>query len=175
LLRERAGGIGKVRVYWDEPGTHSIAVFEGSLGDAHVAASIGLMDVELPSPSGRPVHTEILMERAGSSESIGNIVATLAFYVLKDGWKPAPGVVFEQMVAMFEPATSLPHVMFVPIFRWNDFARVDLDGKLIYPLLAVPISERESAYIDTHGGQALEDLWERHGTDVNDWSRASAA
>jgi hypothetical protein len=64
--------------------------------------------------------------------------------------------------------------MFVPIYQWDDMGEVDLDGLTIYPLLAVPISEAESAFVARLGEQALEDRWEDMGVDVADWSRASS-
>jgi len=115
------------------------------------------------------------MDQRGHDERIGNILSTIAFYIMKDGWKIAPGVIFESMVEMFVPGTQLPHVMFVSPFQWDGMSKILLGNRIIYPLVAFPISEAESEVARKNRGKDLEDLWERQSVDVLDWGRCSAA
>jgi hypothetical protein len=179
LLRSRAAnGVG-FRTFWDEPRQFSIDVFTGRFdveeGGQHLAATIGLMDIVQAEASVGPICTEVLVERGDSGEFVDNVVSTIAFCAIKDAWKVMPGRVFPDVVRMYVPDTGLPHVMFVPIFRWDDMGRVAVEGKTIYPLLAVPISEAELRFREASGYEALMDCWEAAGTPVDDWQRASVA
>ncbi len=175
VLRKKIPDGFRVHNYWDENETHSIAVFSGHNDDEYFASTVGLMDIEQRSYQGDTICTEILIERRGTEQWLGNLASTIAFYALKDGWKIAPGVIFERMLEIYDPQTSLPHIMFVPIFQWDDMSRVFAGAKTIYPLLAVPISEKELQLVAKSGSQALEDRWVALKTDVFDWSRECVA
>lgn len=175
VLRDKIPNGVRIQNFRDEDETHNIDVFSGQIGEEYFASTVGLMDIEQQSHEGNSVSTEILIERSGTDQWLGNLVSTVAFYVLKDGWRIAPGVIFERILEMYDPQTSLPHLIFVPIFQWGDMSEVIVGGKVIYPLLAVPISERESQLVAKGGYQTLEDRWNALETDVFDWSRESVA
>lgn len=174
LLRSRFGGHCEVTAYYDDPKQHKIHIFTSSNEGGVVAATAGLMDIPLRFSSGVELRSEIIMDQRGHDSRLANILATIAFYVMKDGWKVAPGIVFEDMVRMYIPETKLPHVVFVGPWQSDDLGRVALSDRTLFPLVAVPISEAEADLARANAGRDLEALWQREATDVLDWARASA-
>jgi len=159
-------------LHTDEAEEQTIAIFSSRNVDGVVAATVGLMDHDVGDDPDEPVFVEILVDARGDAAWVAEIVATIAFHVMKDGWKPAPGVIFERAIEMYSPELQVKHVMFVPPIQWeDDMSEVELDEKVVRPLLAVPITESEAAFVRSHGGEALEDLWARLEVDVFDWSR----
>jgi hypothetical protein len=174
LMRSRVGGNCEVKAYYDDPKQHKIHIFTSSNENGVLAATVGLMDTAMRFSSGVELRSEVIMDQRGHDSRLANILATIAFYVIKDGWKIAPGIVFEDMVRMYIPETELPHVMFVGPWQFRDLSRVTLSDRTIFPLVAVPISEAESELARANAGRDLEDLWQRKSTDVLDWARTSA-
>jgi len=169
-------GQAAVNRYYDEDESHHLDIFTSANEEGIVAATIGLMDYDRSRRPGVPVYIEILLDKRGHAGPLANIASTMGFFIMKDGWKPAPGVVFETMVEMYLPQSALKHVVFVPPFQWREgMSRVTLGEKVIHPLLAVPISEAESALIADKGMEALEAKWLRQKCDVLDWGRSGAA
>ncbi|MBE0465508.1 suppressor of fused domain protein [Halomonas colorata] len=175
ILREKIPVGVRVHNYWDDDESHSNAIFSGHIGEEHFASTIGLMKVEQQSHQETSVTTEVLIGRRGTDQWLGNLASTVAFFALKDGWRIAPGIIFERILELYDPNTSLPHLMFVPIFQWDDMNRVTVGKQTIFPLLAVPISEEELQLVAKRGSQTLENRWEALKTDVFDWSRESVA
>jgi len=173
-LRSLVGGECAVTAYYDEPEQNEIDIFTSVNSEGILASTIGLMDYDQSRNTRVEIHSEIIMDRRGKDERIANILSTIAFYVIKDGWKIAPGVVFEEMVKMYIPESKLPHVMFVAPFQWSDMSKVVLSNKTIFPLIAVPISEQESRMAASNNGLDLETLWQERSIDVLDWERSSA-
>lgn len=162
----------KVGRFYDEDEIHTIDIFSGQNKDGLIAATIGVMERNISQKPGVTIFTEILMDCRGHNEHIPDILSTIGFYIVKDGWKPAPGVVFEQMISMYDPRLHVKHVMFVPPFQWDDgMTRVNLGAKTIFPLLAVPITDSENTYAQAHGQEALEDLWAQTDCDIFNWKR----
>jgi hypothetical protein len=174
-MRTLVGGDCAVTAYWDESEENRAPIFTSRNGEGTVAATIGLMDFNQSRRPESEIYSELIMDQRAHDERIGNILSTIAFYVMKDGWKVAPGVIFERMVEMYIPKTKLPHIMFVAPFQWENMAKVALTAKTIYPLVAVPISEAESQVARTNEGRDLEQLWVRQAVDVLNWGRQSAA
>ncbi len=176
-LRENVPG-SDVRVtrHDDEGQSHHIDIFTSTNEKGVVAATIGLMDHDQSQNPRAQVFSEVLIDVRGCHKYIGNVTATIAFCVMKDGRKVAPGVVFEEVVEMYDPAASMKHVLFVPPFQWEDgMTRVDLGAKTIHPLLAVPITETEMQFVRGNGADALETLWAESECDVLDWGRETVA
>ena len=161
-----------LNLHTDEAEEQRIAIFSSRNVEGVVAATVGLMDYDVGDDPDEPLYIEIIVDARGDAAWVAEIVATLAFHVMKDGWKPAPGVIFERAIEMYSPELQVKHVMFVPPIQWEDeMSEVELDGKILQPLLAVPITESEAEFVRAHGGEALEDLWARAEVDVFDWSR----
>jgi hypothetical protein len=171
---ERVGGEVAVHEYLDESEETAIDVLVSTTDEGIVATTIGLMEFDQSENDDIALRTELIMDQRGHDERIGNILSMLAFYVMKDGWKAAPGTVFLDMVSEYIPDTKLPHIMFTPAFQWDDMTEVELGNTTIYPLLAVPISGAESKLAEQNEGEDLENLWAEKNVDVFDWNRDSA-
>jgi len=171
-LRDKIPGDARVTRYADEREEFHLDIFTSRDGEGTVAATIGLMEYDQSRNPAVQVYTEILMDVRGQNEFIGNILSTIGFYIMKDGWKVAPGVVFEKMVEMFIPECKARHVIFLPPFQWQDgMTKVPLPSKTVYPLLAIPITEAEMGLVLRDGSEALTHLWETSNCDVLEWNR----
>lgn len=160
----------------DDDDSRYLDIFFSTGADGGVlAATIGLMDIDV-GQAGRPIFTEILMDSRVARETIGNTLCRVGLFVSKDGWRPAPGIVFEDMLLAYEPGLAVKHVLFVPPFEWPDgqMSSVDVGDRTIHPLLAVPITDAERDFVYEHDGEALEELWEASSVDVLDWDRGSS-
>ena len=174
-LRSMVPGNISVDRWYDEGEQNHIDLFSSQSSEGLVLGTIGLMDVVLSSKEGKELRTELLMDVRGDHPEIANVLSMIAFYVLKDGWRPGPGVVFEQLVELNIPGIHLKHVFFVPPFQWpGGMSAVELGEITIYPLLAVPITDGELDFVGRHGPEALEHLWEETHCDVLDLGRAGA-
>jgi hypothetical protein len=166
----------KVFSYQNDARTHHIDIARGHNAHGVVAATIGVMDCSQGQDPSVPIFTEILMDWHGGNEAIDSVLSAIAFCMLRDGWKAAPGVVFQNVIEMFLPGLEVKHVLFYPPMQWGDaMDSVPLGTKVIHPLLAIPITQQENELIRASGLGVLEELWTRTGCDVYDWSRKSAA
>ncbi len=165
----------RVVKYLDEGDEHQIHIFSADQENGTTCATIGLMDID-QSLNGSGLHTEIILDCRNNYDFVGNVLSTVAFFCIKDRWRIKPGVVFETLIDMYTNELEVKHLMFTSAFQWTPevINSVKLDAKTIYPLLAVPITESENRFIQLHGDEALEDLWEQHQVDVLNWKRKSA-
>jgi len=176
-LRDNTRGVPSVRKFYDDDESHSIDVFSSTDTDGVVSATIGLMDIDIKAASApESIFTEILIDSSNGGDTVGNVLSTVAFYVIKDGWRPAPGAILERMVEMYAPDLAVKHLLFVPPFQWsnNEMTRVELEGKSVLPLLGVPITDSERDFAYEHGSDALERAMEQAGVDIYDWHRVGS-
>jgi hypothetical protein len=165
----------KVYTYQNDAHTHQINIARGRNAHGVVAATIGVMECEQGGDPNVPIFTEILMDWHGGNDSIDSVLSAIAFCMLKDGWKAAPGVVFQNVIEPFLPGLEVKHVLFYPPMQWGDaMDNVPLGVKTIHPLLAIPITQPEFELLGRSGLGALEDFWTRTKCDVYDWFRKSA-
>lgn len=123
---------------------------------------------------GKHVPVELALVGESSLDWLANVVATAGFFVKKDGWLAAPGVVFPDLIAEYSPGGALPHVMWVPPFPWDSLSGVALEeGLKVHWLLGVPISSAERDFLEQKGFDELEDLFVREKMDYFDLSRRS--
>lgn len=109
---------------------------------------------------GESVPVELLAVTHADVDWLPNLVSTAAFYVMKQGWLAAPGVVFPDVVREYDPDTTVPHLMWFPPFIWPELGTVDLgDGARAHWLMGVPITESERAFLLEHGFDRLEQLF----------------
>jgi len=167
------GGKYAVHSYLDDSGENKIPIFTSVTTDGIVAATVGLSDIDQSGVRGLGWYTEIIMDKRESDPRVANVLSTIAFYMLKDGWRVRPGVIFESMVSMYFPDTKLPHVVFTAPFQWPGMGNIPLSEKTLYPLVAIPVSEAESRLASLNAGKDLERLWEERSVDVLDWGRSS--
>ncbi len=166
----------KIHRHYDEGERNSISIFTSENAEGIVAATVGVMDYDQGRGEGEMLSTEILLDARGRPCDVANVVGTIAFCIMKDGWKVAPGVAFPDIVAMYAPHLRVKHVLFVPPFQWDAaMSRVTVGDKTVFPLLAVPITEGELRLVEQQGSDELMELWERLSTDILDWSRDGVA
>lgn len=116
--------------------------------------------------------TEVIVDARVKLPYISNVAATIAFYVMREGWKARPDNTFADVIEIYAPELQVRHVLFIPPFQWDEgMTRVALSDRTIYPLLAVPITGGELDLIEQDGADALTSRWERASTDVLDWTR----
>lgn len=177
FLRENIPGNSiKVSRHYDEGERNAIAIFTSESAEGIAAATVGLMDYDQGGGAGPPLATEILLDARGRPCDVANVVGTIAFCIMKDGWKVAPGVTFPDVVAMYAPELQVKHILFLPPYQWGSgMSRVTLGDRTILPLLAVPITESELRLIEQQGADELTDRWARLSTDVLDWAREGVA
>ena len=166
------GDVVRVHRYLDDGEQNSIAIFTSVNDEGIVAATVGVMDYSQSRPGLPPLYTEILVDGRTDVNCLPSVVSTIGFYIIKDGWKVAPGVTFADMVSMYAPELNVKHVLFVPPYQWEDrMTEVKLSDRTIYPLLAVPITDGELELVQSSGADELQELWERSLIDVLDWTR----
>jgi hypothetical protein len=172
-LRNLIGGDISVHVYYDESEEHSIPIFTSTNDEGTVCATLGLMEIDQSHNPDVQIHSEIILDKRGNYEGVANVLSTLAFYIIKNGWRVAPGVVFKDIMKTYFPETNLPHLYFTTSFQWPAMSKVELPEGKIYPLVAIPISESEDKMASEKNGQALEDMWAKENVDVLNWNRES--
>ena len=166
----------RVHRHYDEGERNAIAIFTSENAEGVVAATVGVMDYDQRRREGPPLATEILVDARGRPCDVALVAGTIALYIMKDGWKVAPGVTFADIVTMYAPNLRVKHILFIPPFQWEEgMSRVALTDRTIYPLLAVPITDGELRIVEALGEDELQGRWERSSTDILDWSREGVA
>ena len=122
----------------------------------------------------RNVAVELVGVAAEEIEWLPNLLSTAAFYIIRDGWTAAPGVLFELLVEEYDPGTSLPHLLWVPPSPWAGLHGVETsDGGSVHWLLGVAVSDAEAEFIKSNGFDAFEELMDKAHLDYFDFSRRS--
>lgn len=120
------------------------------------------------------------LELAGACATVKhlfpNILASAAFCIIRTAKLYYPGSVLLGYVREYYPSTSVPHLYLTAPFLWEtSLTTLDCGTKKVSWLLAVPISDAEYTYLNMHGDDALEDLFEKHQIDIFDLARPSVA
>ena len=120
-----------------------------------------------------PLGVEILA--VSNLPDFGEVVSTAAFCVINSGYRVQPGAVFPGVVKLHHPDTTVPNLMFIHPYLWDDEAlqsRV-YEDKTVAWLQAVPISDTETEYVLENGADALSALFEERDPDFIDLERDS--
>jgi len=121
-----------------------------------------------------PVRLEIVGCCKSTVEWFPNLLASAAFYVMREGWLCSPGSVLQNAVDEYAPGSAMRHLYFTAPFMWAEkLGSVQLPTRKVAWLLAVPISEAEYKYCKKYGDGALEHLLEIKEVDFFDIERAS--
>ncbi|WP_024467446.1 suppressor of fused domain protein [Treponema pedis] len=170
----------EVFAYYDENETHSIDILscdDPTDSEVKFYSTIGLSGypnpINIKDGSVANIPVELLMAGYKEYEQIPNILSTASFFIIKNKWNCQPGTVFETIVSDYYRC-DMKHIMFTPPFLWEDkLSRVEIDNRKIYPLLLVPISDKELEYKSKYGTDALETLFENEAIDIFDIKRKS--
>lgn len=139
----------KVFSFGDETGQYKIRLlscFDPINDKVKFFSTIGLTEL---APENHDI--EILGACYSHFEFFENIISSIAFFIIKNKWKSAEGVVFETMIEMYYPDIEMKHIYFTAPFLWEDklenFSINDMD---IYFLLAIPISNNELKFLNQY-------------------------
>jgi hypothetical protein len=139
-------------------------------------ATIGVSDTPLLREDGSPFdgRMEIAGVCATKDEAFGNVLAAAAFCIIRTRRVYPPGSAMKNYVAEYFPDSSVPHLYFTAPFLWEDaLTTLDCGTKRVSWVLAMPISNGERDYLEKHGDDALESLFESEQIDIFDLGRAS--
>ncbi len=168
------GGKPQVVRFWDDDRRSSIDIL--SCADrpqigTNSYATIGLSGY----PIGRgDVRAEIVGTCGSSFSRLDNALATAAFCVINSGWQCYPGATFPNVLKEYEVSSTMEHFLFVPPFLWEDnLVTLGLETKRVAWLLAVPVSEAELQYAESHGSEQLERMFIDEQIDIYDLNRPS--
>jgi hypothetical protein len=165
-----------VRAYYNQDESLRVDIF--SAADAPqpgvtTFATLGVSDYGNELADGSNAPTELVAVAASGSDLPARTLATISFDHFKPGIALRPGLVVPRAISQNNTNPSLPHALLTDPFLWNDLQRVEAGGVLIFPLLAVPVTETELRFAEDHGSEALEALFEDLQIDIFDWDRPS--
>ena len=172
------GGKPNVAAYWDEAEKSSVDLLtckDQPQKGVTSYSTIGLSDSPINNEG---VEIDLRVEFVGACSSaisdFGNIVTTAAFCVINSKWPCSPGVIFPDVVGMYNCSKTLKHLMLVSPFLWEDKLKtLKLDSKTVAWLMLIPISDEEYKYAQVEGSSKLDGLFEEHQIDIYDINRPS--
>jgi hypothetical protein len=172
------GGNPSVTRYWDEDESHSVDLLfleNRPTNGVITVTSLGLSDSPLYFRDEEyPVRVEILGCCGIQKELFPNLIATMAFYIIKNHWFCAPGVIYPDVISMYYPDSHMKHIFFTTPFLWEDnLSALEFSSKKVAFLLAVPISEKEKLYATEHSPRELERIFEHENIDIFNLDRES--
>jgi antitoxin YqcF len=170
------GGTPKVQAYHHDTISMSVDILrcaDRPWSGVTSYSTIGLSDFPmLKHASEFPVRLEIAGASASSNELFPNVLASVAFSIMRTRGLYAPGTSVLDFVREYYPSTTVPHLYFTAPYLWNDSLNsLDCGTKKVSWLLLVPISDTELSFLKQHGDDALEDLFEKNDIDIFDLHR----
>ena len=142
-------------------------------------SSIGLSDFALCHSEGHELETRVELCACAEDDTQhwDNVVASTAFAIMRDRAAVWPGCVIPDALQDYFPSTRMPHVYLVLPFFWNDASSPGLEVPpvAINWLQCIAIHESERQLVERIGGDAFDDLLQRHEVDVLDMHRAPVA
>ncbi len=121
-----------------------------------------------------PLRVELIGACSKEFGLFPNILATCAFNVINTNFLCHPGAIYPNIVRFYMPESPLRDILLVSPFLWDDkLSSIQFTDKMIAWLMIIPISEAESAYVNKHSLDVLEELFERNQINVYDLMRAS--
>lgn len=164
--------------YWDEKNEQSVILFH-SLNSPQQGvdtySTVGLSSFPLMREGKETsVRTEIIGACGADFKKFDSIIATAAFCVINSGWFCAPGVIFPNIVSMYDASETLTDLYFCPPFLWEGrLSGLTIAEKKIAWLLAVPIARAEANFASHFGPAELEILFQKFDIDIFDLNRES--
>lgn len=173
------GGTPEVTRFWDEEKRYYIDLLSlqnQPTNGVMTVASLGVSDTPLYLHDKEyPVRIEML-GCCGSkqAELFPNLVATASFYIIRNHWFCAPGIIYPDIISMYYPDSPMKHLYFTTPFLWEDSLSVtELVTKKVAFLLIVPVSESERCFAVENSPRDLENIFERENIDIFDLYRKS--
>jgi len=168
------GGKPEVHAHRDEDRSHSVDIV--ACRDRPSPGLVSYSTLTLHAVPNKIEDDDIRVELAGVAEEgvtdFPNLLATAAFYIIKNRWKAGPGIVFPSLLQEYSLSKTLEHLLWVEPFEWTQLGSVDVGGGLsVHWLLGVPISESERQYLLDNGYWKFEALMIEREVDYWDLNR----
>ena len=168
----------KVQTYWNETKEYWIDIVicadspcENVISYGTIALSdfsIGKMVDDIP------LGVEIVGACENRGDKFSNIISTCAGRIIQHHESCFPGAIYQDVIEMYLPTSTMKHVLFVSPFGWDkEFETLHFQTKKVAWLLAIPISEAERQYANVNGPEALEKLFEEKQINIYDLFRKS--
>lgn len=164
--------------FWDDDRRSDVYILEAPDSPQRGVtsyATVGLSDHPLIFQDKEfGTRVEIIGACGSKFPDYGNILATLAFCVINSKWFCAPGIIFPDIMKMYDLSLTMSDIYFSHPFLWDDRLKSTRLGKKdIAWLLAVPISKEESAFAQKFGPEKLEELFSEKDIDIYNLNRPS--
>ena len=167
------GGKPEVHAHRDDDRSHSVDIV--SCRDRPSPGLVCYSTLTLHLVPNEIDDDDIRVELAGVAEASAadfpNLLATAAFYVIKNRWKAGPGIVFPSLLKEYKLSDTLEHLIWVEPFEWTQLGSVDVGGLTIHWLQGIPISESERHYLMENGYWKFEALMIDREVDYWDLNR----
>lgn len=153
------GGTSRVFAYGDdnESQVTFLMTSEGAPESGWATHSSVTLHTTANVMEGTDIRVELLVVGVQSDALLANVISTAAFYVIKNRWLAAPGVVFPNVVAEYYPASTTPHLLWVEPITYPTLGAVEIEGAgSVHWLQGVPITEPERALLHSEGMPALD-------------------
>jgi hypothetical protein len=177
-VRDAVGGHPAVQRYYDEAEANWVDIMRWP--DRPTLEMVTYSTLSLHLAPNVLEREDIRVEIAGvapkSASRFENLLSTAAFFVMKDHWLCAPGVVFPDLIPRYCPelSSTLQHLLFMEPFPWSHLSSVDVGADLqVHWLFAMPISEAERVFLLKNGYNKLEALFESADVQYMDLARES--
>ena len=129
--------------------------------------------VALVDGTSSDIRAELMVVGAPGSDVMGKVLGSCAFAVLRDHWSMAPGIVFGDVVSMYAPNSTTPHLMWCHPFTTPQLDQVDIGDMKVHWLLGVPITEAERQWLEANGFDAFVELLDAKAVNYTDLQRPS--
>lgn len=121
------------------------------------------------------IHLELAGVSYKKTPYFENALSTAAFCIINSKWFCCPGMIFPNVISMYEPSITMKHFMFAPPTVWEGALNttIPFGDRNVTWLLAIPISDDEYKFAEKEGTDALENKLEGCEADIADLQRAS--
>lgn len=174
-IRSIFGGNSKVVLFGDSNATNTCFIVSASdcpVNGVTSYASVGLSRI-LQEVGPLDIAVEIVTACASVTPSVDNLVASCVFERIKNGVNISYGSIIKDIIIQYNISATLKHVTFVAPFLWDNLNKLEVEGKSIYCLMMLPISDAEMNYLVKYGIDALEELFSESQIDIYDINRPS--
>jgi hypothetical protein len=172
------GGCPNVDRYWDESRKTSVDIVsckDSPWSGVTSYSTVGVSDIPLFKEGEElKARTELVGACGSKYVDFPNYLSTAAFFVINSGWFVAPGIIFPDVLAMYNASKTMKHFLFLPPFLWDErLQTINLNSRNVAWLLAIPISQEELHMAELEGVPMLEDHFEKHQIDIFNLERLS--
>lgn len=154
------GSESTVRAYYDDSDTNVIAIVEVTGAPAPRLTTFATASLHASENilGGQDIRVELILVGETGQREVGNLLATSGFYLAKNRWLAAPGVVFPDVVSDYFPNAHVKHLMWVAPFDFAGLSAFSAEGldTPVHGLQGVPITDAEHGLLIRDGFDALE-------------------